>query len=150
MSTNYLEAAVRVSEWIAVRQQQIDGGGIDPQVIHSLAIPDPQGERRTVLAELRMDDLRTVLHQSRQQYGQAAPLAEALQAAARRVAETPGLYGGIVPDPRADALAALLDKLACWLTSERSVVDLVECCWMAQAQALAYALGVEVVSGEAD
>lgn len=125
MSGNgYLEARVRVGDYLAARAQQMAGGNIGDE-IGTLAVTDP--DEGVVMRTLLYSDLVILLrHGSFRE--ETAPLAEGLREAAAGV--------GLIP------LAALLQGLADWIQSA-SMVDLIECGWLAEASAVVRALRPE-------
>lgn len=125
MSGNgYLGARVRVGDYLLARTQQMAGGNIGDE-IGTVAVTDP--DEGVVMRTLLYSDLVTLVKHGSPRI-EPAPLAEGLRAAADGVALVP--------------LAALLRALADWVQSA-SMVDLVECGWLAEASAVVQALRPE-------
>lgn len=118
--TGYLEACVRVGDYLHARSRQVAGGNIGDEIGTVAVTVD--GEVR--MATLAHSDLLVLLRHGRMR-PDATPLAAGLRTAASGVALVP--------------LAALLQRLADWIDSA-SLVDLVECGWLNEAQAVVQAL----------
>ena len=125
MSGNgYLEARVRVGDYLLARTQQMAGGNTGDE-IGTVAVTDP--DEGVVMRTLLHSDLVTLIKHGNPRI-EPAPLAQDL----RRVA------AGIQLIP----LAALLQGLADWIESA-SMVDLIECGWLAEASAVVRAMRLE-------